>query len=111
MNERELPLLRNTMRRNFKRNLPRKLELSTPDVHARVLVKRRAERDVLRLVLVSEEPFGRLVETFCDVVERIRRAVFGVSQFVWSRRSQLEFGTTAGKRRPQGTVGSCNSKT
>jgi hypothetical protein len=64
------------------------LELARADADGAVAVERRAERDVLRLVRVPEQPLRRLVEAARDVVERVRGAVPAVRELAREERAR-----------------------
>ena len=56
------------MHKTLVSNSPSKLQLSTADSDAQVLVQRRAERDKLKFLTVAEQPLGGLIEALRDVV-------------------------------------------
>ena len=64
---------------------PCQLQLALTDTGSKVFIKRRAKLHILRLFLVTEQTFSRLVEALGDMFESVRSTVFRSTKFFFNR--------------------------
>ena len=71
---------------------PRQLQLALTDTGSKVFIERRAKLHILRLFLVTEQTFSRLVEALGDMFESVRSTVFGSTKFFFDKNELAKTG-------------------
>lgn len=62
-------------------SLPCQSELTHSNTSIEIFVKRRTEVDKLDFIRIAKQSFGRLIESFGDMIQGVRGAVLRVLEF------------------------------